>query len=147
MNILLGQLLPVLDTIIVSIWIHEFGHALTALILTRESVTVSIGDYWNGERFVNSKHRLTVKIVGWRWWAGHCSYEHTPANLNTKIFITAAAGPLASLLLVLTLTALSASGGLTPIAAAVATWPLTCTLFMTDGPKLLALAEDKQVLL
>ena len=72
---------------------HEVGHALVALVLTRGSVQMVAG--FEGPGFRMSLRRLTV-WVGTRGGGGYCLHEDTTPGRSALI---AAAGPAATLVL------------------------------------------------
>jgi tetratricopeptide (TPR) repeat protein len=85
----------------VSTLLHEFGHAIPALLLTKQPVTVYLGSYGN---MVNSVRVSTGRLTIWFrykpaiWITGVCIAHQQDISLNRRlIFILC--GPVASMML------------------------------------------------
>ena len=79
-----------------STFLHECGHALTALALTNREVTILLGDGRKGVRW--RKGRLQV-VIGWfTGFVGFARYDREQIAPHRILWITLA-GPLVSLLL------------------------------------------------
>lgn len=95
---LLGVL--VLLTRPVTTILHELGHAIAALLLTRKQVTVYIGTYGetkNTVRIPVGKHIIYFRYNPFGWHAGLCVVGGEELAYSTDIIITLA-GPFASLI-------------------------------------------------
>lgn len=82
---------------------HEFGHALSAILLTKNEVTVYINSYGNQENnFSFTIGRLNIFIHRnlFSWKTGLCQFDDQSVSLNRRIIIILF-GPLFSLLITL----------------------------------------------
>lgn len=80
---------------------HELGHGITALLLTKEKVSLYIGNYGNPDQsFILKIKKLELFFLKnpFNWRVGLCIYNDKNVSFNKKIFITLM-GPVASLLL------------------------------------------------
>ena len=136
MLIILAQVLFALAIFLISIWVHELGHALAGLILTCGRVTVSVGGYcWEHPYYMGTRHHLTLRLIGWQMLAGYCEYEHPPRSTVRQLLVTGA-GPLASLFFALMVLAAAISIGLVPWIACGALPLFLTSILLTDGPKM-----------
>lgn len=74
--------------------LHELGHALAALALTRQRVEVELGRGSVGGREWRGG-RLGVRLGSWRVWTGATRYERAREGRGTQLAV-ALAGPAAS---------------------------------------------------
>jgi len=134
--VIAAQVLLALAILLTSIWVHELGHALAGLVLTRGRITVSVGGYcWEHPYYMGKRYHLTLRLIGWNLLAGYCEYEQPPTSTTRKLLVTGA-GLLASFLFVLAVLVAALSFGLAPWIACGAL-PLFLTgIFLTDGPKM-----------
>lgn len=83
----------------VAILLHEFGHAIPALWLTKENVSIQLGRWQPGVRRVHlplGRLNIYITLNPFRWVQGLCLYTGTNLSASQKIFIIAG-GPVVSL--------------------------------------------------
>lgn len=93
-------LLFLLAVIAVNVIIHELGHAIPALIITKNSTKILIGSFDDDTK--SFKINLGLLKIWFKrnpllWGRGACIYNASGVSLNKQILITAG-GPFASLL-------------------------------------------------
>jgi tetratricopeptide (TPR) repeat protein len=96
-----GFLFWVLIAKLLSIIVHELGHAIPALLLTRQKVTVYLGSHGikeNSWNFSLGKLDIWLKYNLFSWGGGLCVPTKKNISLNRQIVFTFC-GPLASLFL------------------------------------------------
>ncbi len=107
MNLLFGILLAILglSSILVlrslTTLFHELGHAIPALIFTKQTVTVYIGTYGdirNSYHFRFGRLQLYFRLNILNWNLGMCTYKGTTLSTSKSIIITLG-GPIASLII------------------------------------------------
>ncbi len=82
-------------------FLHEIGHAVPALIFTKETVTIYIGSYGDPEKslyFRVGRLAFFFKYNPLSWEYGLCVYQSTNLTINKNILITLM-GPLTSLVI------------------------------------------------
>tara|TARA_B110000037_G_scaffold212245_1_gene264812 strand:- start:164 stop:682 length:519 start_codon:yes stop_codon:yes gene_type:complete len=75
--------------------IHELGHAAMALLLTKQTVSLRVGNSETAKKIRFGRLELTLSLRGFRY--GSTSYDRSQESLSTQI-IVALSGPLGSLL-------------------------------------------------
>jgi Tfp pilus assembly protein PilF len=78
---------------------HELGHAIPAILMTRERATIFLGSYGDTEqsfRFAVGKLEIWIKYNLFKWKGGLCVPHASNISINKKIIYTLT-GPLASL--------------------------------------------------
>ncbi len=83
---------------IFTVLFHELGHAIPALLLTKEKVTVYVGSYGNPKkniRFTIGLLDLYIRYYPLPWKTGVCTYNAKGLSINYRIICTLA-GPLIS---------------------------------------------------
>lgn len=110
MQILLGALIALLGIGLVLVsrsittFFHEMGHALPALLFTDQQVTVYVGSYGDERdslKFQFGRLTLYLRFNFLAWDLGQCS--HQGASIFWQLLLIILGGPVASLLLALTL--------------------------------------------
>lgn len=88
-------------TFFIVVTLHELGHAVPALIMTRGDVIIYIGSYGSSSRSfrISMGRRLTLicKYNPLLWYRGCCFAPDYELSINQKI-VFVAGGPLASLI-------------------------------------------------
>ena len=87
-------------TLFITITLHELGHAIPALLMTREDVTIYIGSLGNPDKsFHVSFGRLTIycKYNPLFWYKGCCVSFDYNLTIDQRLLLVAG-GPVASLL-------------------------------------------------
>jgi tetratricopeptide (TPR) repeat protein len=87
-------------------FIHEMGHAIAASYYTRQDVVIFLGSYGNKEESLNfkiGKLIFYIRANPFKWKGGLCCYTSTTKENDYNIIL---AGPLASLLLFISVTAI-----------------------------------------
>jgi len=100
--LLLGGLTLITRTL--TTLLHELGHAIPALLLTRKKVMVYIGSYGDPEksmRITIGKLELYFKYNPFLWHGGVCMVAHEDISINRQILYTLT-GPLASFIIAAT---------------------------------------------
>ncbi|MCH8904747.1 MAG: hypothetical protein IIA45_12645, partial [Bacteroidetes bacterium] len=70
---------------------HELGHGITALLLTKEKVTLYIGSYGdpkNSFKFSLGRLEFFIKYFSVLWEIGLCVHQSKNIPLNRQILIT-----------------------------------------------------------
>lgn len=97
--VIIGTALSLFFFHVLTIAVHEMGHAITACLLTKEKVVVYLGSYGDQEkskRITAGKLEVWVRMSPLKWSGGVCEFSnYTPK----QYFNIVLAGPLASLLL------------------------------------------------
>lgn len=78
---------------------HELGHAIPAILMTRERATIFLGSYGDTEksfRLAIGKLEIWIKYNLFKWKGGLCVPHASNISINKKIIYTLT-GPLASL--------------------------------------------------
>ena len=86
-------------TFFITILLHELGHAIPALLLTREDVVIYIGSLGNPYKcFKVSISQLTIycKYNPLLWYKGCCVSFDYDLTINQRLLLVAG-GPIASL--------------------------------------------------
>ncbi len=81
-------------------FVHEMGHALPALLFSKDKVTVYVGSYGDPEgswRWQWGRLSLFLKFRVWAWDLGVCMHQPVASRWQTALIILG--GPLSSVLL------------------------------------------------
>ena len=99
-GIILGVILLGIITRPFTVLFHELGHAIPAILLTRQKVTVYLGSYGDSARSVKVKIGLLEAWFKFSlfWQAGLCVPSAQEISVNRRLLYTVC-GPLASLLI------------------------------------------------
>lgn len=84
--------------------LHELAHAIVALMVTTDNVTIILGD---GSRWKHAIGRVTISASPFSGWVGFCRYEGQMTPSQSAM--TSLAGPAASLLVCLSAVAVLTS--------------------------------------
>lgn len=100
-KIILSIFLLFLVIIPIITFIHELGHAIPALLFTKEKVLIRLGKRKNTKASKNLKiSRLTIEFSSFSPITGFTFWDDSKMNIN-QLLITYLGGPLISLLLAL----------------------------------------------
>lgn len=99
-GIIIGLILLVIITRPFTVLFHELGHAIPAILLTRQKVTIYLGSHGDTRRSVKVKLGLLEVWVKFSlfWQAGLCVPSANEISVNRRL-IYVVCGPLASLLI------------------------------------------------
>lgn len=84
----------------VTVTLHELGHAIPALLMTRDEVTIYIGSFGSPYRSFHltiGRLELYCKYNPLLWYKGCCLHSDDYLSINQRIWLVAG-GPIASLL-------------------------------------------------
>jgi tetratricopeptide (TPR) repeat protein len=71
-------------------FLHELGHAIPALLFTKQEVKIFIGSYGNTRKGFNLKAGRLLLWVNYnplRWYKGMCKFEANETSINQRIII------------------------------------------------------------
>jgi len=85
--------LALLDGIYLGVLIHELGHAVMALLVTRQTVKLKVGR--SREPFKVNWGRLSMELGIAGFWYGSTSYDRSRESASTQRWVVVG-GPLAS---------------------------------------------------
>jgi hypothetical protein len=101
---LLTSILPLIALVFITLFIvvtiHELGHAIPALLMTRDDVSIYIGSLGDPSRtfhFSIGRLMVFVKYNPLLWYKGCCTAFDYEFTINQKLFFVAG-GPLASII-------------------------------------------------
>ena len=86
-----------LDGVFVGVFLHELGHALVALVATRQRVVAQVGNSAAPLEWKFGRLTMRLGIKGFRY--GFTEYDRESESLRTQMAV-ALGGPLVSLLIV-----------------------------------------------
>ncbi len=83
-----------LDGIYLGVLLHEMGHVLVALLVTRQSVTLQVGTSDRNVRFSFGRLTVLLGLAGFRY--GATRYDRSSESIGVQRWVIAG-GPIASL--------------------------------------------------
>lgn len=97
-GLIIGFILVVIITRPITVLFHELGHAIPAILLTRQKVTIYIGSYGDPANSIKVKIGLLEAWFKWNpfWKCGVCVPSASEVPVNKRLLYTVT-GPLASL--------------------------------------------------
>ncbi|MDH7460890.1 hypothetical protein QEG73_06355 [Chitinophagaceae bacterium 26-R-25] len=84
----------------VTVTLHELGHAIPALIMSRDEVTIYIGSFgspYNSFHLTIGRLDFYCKYNPLLWYKGCCVYSDNYLSIDQRIWVVAG-GPIASIL-------------------------------------------------